>query len=144
VLQAIVLKQVNAAADRLAEANKAPRCYHVKTNGLRCGSPSTRGTFFCFFHDLRLYNRAYSEEMPLVEDGNAVQIALQQVLEALRKNKIDRPLANSLFYGLQIASANLSRVDFQPIPSKVVQLYPSAASDAEAAPEAVVQENEKG
>src|SRR6266568_2412603 len=36
VLQAIVLKQVNAAADRLAEANKAPRCYHVKTNGLRC------------------------------------------------------------------------------------------------------------
>src|SRR5438045_2060286 len=60
---------------KLAKAERAPRCCHIKTNGLRCGSPSLRANVLCFFHDKWL-NSAADDVLPPLEDGNGVQFAL--------------------------------------------------------------------
>ena len=69
---------------------KPPQCQHIKTNGLQCGSPALRDHRFCYFHqrtlDLHHLRRRRPEMrlyIPLLEDANAVQIAIQQVAEAI-------------------------------------------------------------
>ena len=49
-------------------------------------------------------------------------MAIMQVLDGLRRGKLERGVANSLLFGLQTASANLKRAydSLQPIPSRVV------------------------
>ena len=107
--------------DRLQAAREAPRCMHVRANGVRCGCPAMRQNAFCFFHD-RLYNRSYEESFPFLEDAASIQMAIMQVLDGLRRGKLDRSTANSLFFGLQTASANLKRAEanLQPFPWKVI------------------------
>ena len=106
---------------RMAAADAAPRCRHIKTNGVRCGSPSLRSQPYCYFHD-RLYNPPYEQEFPFLEDANAVQVAIMQVLDGLRRGKLDARTAGVMLYGLQTASANLKRVhdSLQPVPSRVI------------------------
>jgi hypothetical protein len=111
--------------DRLQAAREAPRCMHVRANGVRCGCPAMRQNAFCFFHD-RLYNRSYEESFPFLEDAASIQMAIMQVLDGLRRGKLDRSTANSLFFGLQTASANLKRAcdNLQPVPSRVITIDP--------------------
>ena len=111
--------------DRLQAAREAPRCMHVRANGVRCGSPAMRENAFCYFHD-RIYNRPYEQEFPPLEDAASIQLAIMQVLDGLRRGKLDRGVANSLLFGLQTASANLKRAEdsLQPFPWKVVTQDP--------------------
>lgn len=114
-------------ADRLDAARQAPRCMHVRANGVRCGCPAMRQNAFCFFHNC-LYNRPYEESFPFLEDAASIQMAIMQVLDGLRRGKLDRGVANSLFFGLQTASSNLKRVNdnLQPVPSRVITMDPVA------------------
>ncbi len=124
--------------DRLEAARQAPRCMHVRANGVRCGSPAMRGDAFCYFHD-RLYNRPSEAEFPFLEDAASIQMAIMQVLDGLRRGKLDRGVANSLLFGLQTASANLKRVhdSLQPVPSRVITEDPvTEAREARLAREA--------
>jgi hypothetical protein len=102
---------------------------HVRANGVRCGSPAMRGDAFCFFHD-RLYNRPAEEQFPFLEDAASIQMAIMQVLDGLRRGKLEKGVANSLLFGLQTASANLKRVhdNLQPVPSRVITEHPVDAS----------------
>ncbi|MGH9669974.1 MAG: hypothetical protein ACRD3A_07690, partial [Terriglobales bacterium] len=100
----------------LAQAHRSPRCLHVKSNGVPCGSPAMRRNPFCFFHD-RYYNAPVEDTFPPLEDADAVQVALMQVLnrlrrEALRPGTLDLRLINSLLYGLQTAAFNARRTSF--------------------------------
>jgi hypothetical protein len=100
----------------LDQAHRSPRCLHVKSNGVRCGSPAMRRNPFCFFHD-RYYNAPAEDTFPPLEDANAVQIALMRVLErlrreALRPGSLDLRAVNSLLYGLQTAAFNTKRTSF--------------------------------
>ncbi len=100
----------------LDQAHRSPRCLHVKSNGVRCGSPAMRRNPFCFFHD-RYYNAPAEDTFPPLEDANAVQVALMQVLErlrreALRPGALDLRAVNSLLYGLQTAAFNSKRTSF--------------------------------
>ena len=100
----------------IAQAHRSPRCLHVKSNGVRCGSPAMRRNAFCFFHD-RYYNASVEDTFPPLEDANAVQVALMQVLdrlrrEALRPGSLDLRAVNSLLYGLQTAAFNSKRTSF--------------------------------
>jgi hypothetical protein len=52
--------------------------------------------------------------LPVLEDANAVQMALMQVMQLLAWGEMDRKVAALLLYGLQTASANLRYVDFEP------------------------------
>lgn len=98
-----------------------PRCQHIKLNGVRCGSPALRRRTLCFFHHrAQKYAQQCALEgtqrllFPLLEDGNAVQFSVMQVLRAFADDRLDSKKAALLLYGLQIASCNLRRVDSRP------------------------------
>ena len=99
-------------------AEKAPRCCHIKTNGLRCGSPALRANVLCYFHDKWL-NSAADDILPPLEDGNGVQFSLMYMVSRLRKECFRDGEANiaavkQLLYALQTASHNLRYVNFDP------------------------------
>ena len=100
-----------------------PRCQHIKMNGIQCGSPALRGRRQCFFHERarEQHNRIVKSQfrqarfvLPVLEDANAVQMALMQVMQLVAWGEIDRKVAGLLLFGLQTASANLRDVDFEP------------------------------
>jgi len=88
---------------RVQAALAAPRCTHVKANGYRCGSPALRAQRFCYFH-YKAHNRPWDSGFPTLEDPNSVQIAVMQVLDALRIARIDVPTARTMLYGLRLAA----------------------------------------
>jgi hypothetical protein len=97
---------------------KPVRCEHVKSNGVRCGSPALRGQTFCYFHNNLSGPRV--NVFPLLEDGNAIQLELGEIIRALVDERIDTKRASLVLYALQIASLNLRNVNFEPGPRKVV------------------------
>ncbi len=110
------LAEISASREHLDLANASARCGHIKADGRPCGSPALRGGVFCYYHD-RYYNRPDEDSFPPLEDANAVQVALNQVLdrlraEAFKPGAFDLRLMNSLLYGLQTASANVQRTRF--------------------------------
>jgi hypothetical protein len=102
-----------------------PRCQHVKVNGTQCGSPALRSRRHCYFHDRMLDRRKRFGDcqdvrphplfsMCLLEDANAVQVALMQVLTLIGCGQMDNKTAGLMLYGLQTASCNLRNVKFEP------------------------------
>ncbi len=98
-------------------------CCHIKPNGQPCGSPALTGRKYCYFHYLwrterprrRSQPKTRLGQLPLLEDPNAVQLALQQVLNAIVANRIDLPRARLLLYGLQTAAVNVLHTEFDPV-----------------------------
>jgi len=107
---------------------KINECHHIKTNGYKCEASALRGQPFCYFHTLsrtreqRLANQPalpppepaitpVALELPLLEDANAVQIAVSLVVSALAGNRIEPRRAGVLIYALQLASTNLQHTD---------------------------------
>jgi hypothetical protein len=97
------------SVNRLVNATQAPRCQHIKVNGTRCGSPARHGRDHCCFHDSAA-RRNGEFVLPIVEDAASLQLALNQVMQALIDKLIDQKTANTLLYALQIASANLKQL----------------------------------
>ena len=104
--------------------DNVPRCQHVKVNGTQCGSPALRRRRHCFFHDRMLDGKrrfAHDQQvkprplfsMGLLEDANSVQVALMQVLQLLGSGQMDPRIAGLMLYGLQTASVNLRRTNFE-------------------------------
>lgn len=101
-----------------------PRCQHIKTNGVQCGSPALRRRKFCYFHNrwrathLDL-NRAGSlhftthVELPVLEDADSIQVALMQVLRLILCRQLDTKTGGLMLYGLQTASLNLRHLDVE-------------------------------
>ena len=98
-----------------------PRCQHVKTNGTQCGSPALRRRKYCYFHDnirterakIAARNSLCRFDLPLLEDANAVQIALMKVIQMLGSGIMDHKTAGLMLYALQTASVNLRNTDFE-------------------------------
>ena len=99
------------------------RCQHVKVNGTQCGSPALRRRRHCFFHKrvLDQVARIAAAErfgqarfvVPLLEDANAVQLALMQVMQLLGSGQMDHKTAGLMLYALQTASVNLRNTEFE-------------------------------
>jgi hypothetical protein len=106
-------------------ANRAPRCQHIKANGVRCASPAMRELPFCFFHE-KFYNPPYDDSFPPLEDANSVQCAILQVLNALKRKMITPLEARVFLYGLKAAAINSRRTTFEPIMQAQVTEYPFA------------------
>jgi hypothetical protein len=51
--------------------------------------------------------------MPVLEDANAVQLALMKVMQMLVRGQMDTKMAGLLLYGLQTASSNLRHTTFE-------------------------------
>ena len=96
-------------------------CRHIKTNGLQCHGVSLAASPFCYFHD-RLHKRharyrftaatqgylipGQHIQLGPLEDREAVQVALSQVINALATGALQVKAATALLYGLQLASNN--------------------------------------
>ncbi len=94
---------------RTLNARRAPRCAHLKANGDRCGSPAVSGKDLCYFHDKALADER-PVRLPVLEDANAIQVALMIIMDGLYRYHIPHKTAALLLYGLQIASYNLRRL----------------------------------
>lgn len=99
-----------------------PRCQHVKVNGTQCGSPALRRRRHCFFHrraqeqHARITGSQFKQArfvMPLLEDANAIQLALMQVMQLLSSAQMDHKTAGLMLYALQTASVNLRNTQFE-------------------------------
>jgi len=104
------------------DLENVPRCQHIKVNGTQCGSPALRNRRLCFFHDRIRRERAKIAadvsaprrfDLPLLEDANAVQIALMKVIQMLGAGRMDHKTAGLMLYALQTASANLRIADLE-------------------------------
>src|SRR5207248_9538975 len=51
---------------------------------------------------------------PLLEDANSIQMAIQQVAEAVLEERIDNKRAGLVLFALQTAACNLKNTDFEP------------------------------
>jgi hypothetical protein len=102
-----------------------PRCEHLKINGTQCGSPALKRNHFCYFHkrwqETRIVlnaNRARrgraALDLPVLEDANAIQVSLMQIMRLILSGQMDTKTAGLLLYALQTASSNLSRINFEP------------------------------
>ena len=111
--------EASRSREHIALAHQAPRCVHIKPNGLRCGSPALKGVPWCYFHD-HFFNGSIEENsFPPLEDGNGVQLALMWTLDRLRRDafrggETNVPVARTLVYGLQTAAWNLRNTNFDP------------------------------
>src|SRR4051812_2653488 len=94
---------------QVAAAHNAPRCSHTKVNGEQCQSPAMRGKSRCYYHRLAPKPDEKLELLPMLEDGDAIQVALMHVTHALINNTIETRRAALILYALQTASANLRR-----------------------------------
>src|SRR6266550_7480381 len=102
-----------------------PRCRHLKVNSTQCGSPALKDHRFCYFHQrwheqklvinsARARRARATFSLPVLEDANAIQLSVMQIMQMLIEGQIDQKTAGLLFYGLQIASSNLKHINFEP------------------------------
>lgn len=105
---------------RMEKVRQAPRCHHIKVDGIRCGSPALRARRLCYFHN-RIRSRRKLSALPPLEDANSVQVAIMLVTRGILDQSLDLKTGALLLYALQTASANLKRVDFERTPWSMVR-----------------------
>ena len=120
---------------------KLDLCRHIKTNGLRCKSPSVTPTVYCYFHT-RLH-RSHAALRPqgeaaryviagqhvqllALEDRESVQTALSVVINALALGQLETSRATALLYGLQLAAMNSAKLNTQPYAPNIVRTIDSS------------------
>jgi hypothetical protein len=97
------------------------RCQHIKVNGTQCGSPARRNEKYCHYHRENQPERVQVADekgqasgevlMPVLEDAQSIQTVVRQVAMLILGGKIDNKKAGLMLYALQIASANLKRME---------------------------------
>jgi len=126
-------------------------CRHIKSNGCKCQPPALRGAAYCYFHR-RLHRMQHARkagpvaaepnsdaalDLPVIEDGAAIQLALTQILQDLGAKRLDPRRAGQLLYGLQIASQILRRPDVN-LYSRYVQTVTTGSDGEELGPQQFV------
>ncbi len=104
-------------------------CTHIKVTGHPCGSPALRGEKFCYFHQRMIHgvptpSKARIHPMALIENEEAIQVALMETINAIVRNQIDFQRANLLIRALSIAVRNSRRVRFDRLESEMVRKLP--------------------
>ena len=100
------------------------RCEYVKTDGQLCGSPALKTRRYCYFH--YEVNRTVAHlDIPPLEDGDAIQLALTDLARAVAEDRISLKPAALLAYILQTASANLKRVSIGLFTDRMITELPA-------------------
>src|SRR5271166_3140117 len=106
-------------------------CHHIKEDGIFCQGAALHDRDYCYAHltfrgrrmraaQQQARGKTRRLDLPPLEDLNAVQVAIMQVLDAITGGRIERHDAGHLLYGLQTAASNLrgkDRVSFEVSPS---------------------------
>jgi hypothetical protein len=103
------------------ELNRA--CAHLKTTGITCGAYALRDSDLCYWHhkarDSREKRRKTIQQgdaqpsgivLPLLEDANSIQLAIQMIAQAVADRRITRAESGSLLYSCQLAIMNLKNL----------------------------------
>lgn len=104
-------------------------CEHIKSSGVRCGSPALRGGRLCYYHrglcDALPPRGAFMDagfvkgcsnhvmQLPLLEDAASLQMAYMQVLGAMAHDWVTVPKGRVMLSALNGASRNLARMQRQ-------------------------------
>jgi len=89
-------------------------CTHIKSNGIKCGSPALKYHTHCYFHFQWLHRRTrgdYSDlsegwstiTLPLLETKASIIFAITEIQAGLLTGHIDNKVAKTLLYGIQLA-----------------------------------------
>src|SRR5271170_4125676 len=107
-------------------------CTHIKVTGVQCGSPALRGEQFCYFHQrmmrgVQIPTNCRLHPIALVENEEAIQSSLMEIINALARNSIDFRRAELILKALYIAVKNSRRARFDNHSGMVQQVpdYPS-------------------
>ena len=104
-------------------------CHHIMDSGRPCGTPPLKGQPFCYYH-----RRLHADFIlpghpkyipPILEDRHSVQLALNHVYPALSKSLLDRKLANTMLYNLQLVQSNLGKDGLPPASDAVDEINPA-------------------
>jgi hypothetical protein len=93
------------------------RCTHKKVNGQRCGSPSLRREFFCYFHTLVIKGVQQRVDRQLgaiamLEDRESVQLSIMLVVDGLVKGTLDPIRGRLILQALRLAARNVQHLRF--------------------------------
>ena len=89
--------------------SRPQKCQHRKPDGSRCHSPAMKRRRYCYFHEQSRKTHPHRvaapvlPDFPVIEDPRSVQIALNQVFQALLQRSIDHRTAAQILCGLQMA-----------------------------------------
>ncbi|HEU5401757.1 MAG TPA: hypothetical protein VFU86_10395, partial [Terriglobales bacterium] len=92
-------------------------CTHIKTNGIKCGSPALRHHTLCYFHyqwqrrdqrRVRLggpagLNKNPGIDLPLLDGPEAILVSIMEIQHAIVDQRIPVKTATALLYSLQLA-----------------------------------------
>jgi hypothetical protein len=114
-------------------------CTHIKVTGVRCGSPALGGEQFCYFHQRMVRGvstppGARLHPIALIENEEAIQASLMEVINALIRNTIDLKRAELILRALHIAVRNARRVHFSLQQSEMVREVPTYPASPKPAP----------
>ncbi len=107
----------------MSNGSRINQCLFIKSDGRRCGSPALRGQRFCYYH-YEAGRPTVCLDIPPLEDANAIQFALTDIARAVADERLDLKRATILGYLLQIAAANLKRVQFGVFTDSMVRELP--------------------
>jgi hypothetical protein len=119
-------------------ARAVPRCQHIKTNGVQCGSPALRTERYCFFHhqhrrrahEFDLYEPVKSAlNLPALEDANSIQVVLTEVLRRILTRHIDHDSATLILRVLRLAATNVKFTSFDPIQKTQIVIDPESVEN---------------
>jgi hypothetical protein len=110
-------------------------CTHVQVTGHRCGSPALRNEQFCYFHQRMMRGVATPPEarlhpVALIENEEAIQASLMEVINAIARNTIDTRRAELILRALHIAVKNVRRTSFDSATSAMVREVPDYPAPA--------------
>lgn len=117
----------------MPSSNATRQCHHIKTSGVRCGSPALRSRRYCYYHQRHrpvMLNVGWDSDpryfsLPLLEDAHDIQSALRQVALYYLNGMFNEKKAGLMFYALQIATSNLKLMQAEkPQPDQVVADVP--------------------
>jgi hypothetical protein len=114
-------------------------CTHIKVTGVRCGSPALHGEQFCYFHQrmmrgVQVPPNARVHPVALIENEEAIQASLMEILNALARNTIDLRRAELMLRALHIAVKNARRVRFEFQQENMVREVPNFPAPPKPAP----------
>jgi hypothetical protein len=99
------------------------QCTHIKANGIRCGSPAMKNQYFCFFHTQLIKGvprrvDARIGPLSMLEDADAIQVSIMDVMQEIRQESIDCHRASLLVKLLHLAYRNVKNVTFEKASTK--------------------------
>src|SRR3954468_24306158 len=101
-------------------------CGHVMPTGTTCGAYALIDSEFCYWRQKALETRkrrtrsrkASGLVLPLLEDANSIQLAIQMISQVVADRRISRAESGALLYSIQLAMMNLK--NFQ-VPKAICQ-----------------------